>query len=196
MSENTNVDVENLTPEQLAAIEESEDFITSFKEEDYDDPDKVEELRKHVENSKTTIHQKRHFRDKVKTLEAKLTEKDTKPKDEETPKPKPEAKDDKGSVKVIDPTEILDFRLNNPSLSKESIGEITRLAGALGVSMEEMAGSETGKAVITRIESKNDNSESSIAPSRKGGSGIEKRDWSTASPSEIEAQRNAILQGQ
>lgn len=205
MSEQDNnngaIDVEKLTPEQIAAIDASDEFIVNFKEEDYDDPDKVEELRKHVENSKTTIHQKRHFRDKATKLEADLVEagkagKAGKPPVKKDDKPGNDGKADDGAAKVVDPTQIVNFRLDNPSYSKEVITEITRLAGAFGVSMEEVAASETGKAVIKSIESRNDNADATLPPSRKAGTGIEKRDWSNATPAEIEAQRNLILTGQ
>lgn len=62
--------------------------------------------------------------------------------------------------------------------------------------MEEAAGTETGKAVIKSLENKEANADASIPPSRKSGTGLEKRDWSNATPAEIEAQRNKILTGQ
>lgn len=201
MSEQDNnngaIDVEKLTPEQIAAIDASDEFIVNFKEEDYDDPDKVEELRKHVENSKTTIHQKRHFRDKALKLEDQIKTGSGKPAEKkEEKKPDNNGQPADGAAKVVDPTQIVNFRLDNPSYSKEVISEITRLAGAFGVSMEEVAASETGKAVIKNIESRNDNADATLPPARRAGTGIEKRDWSNATPAEIEAQRNLILTGQ
>lgn len=202
MSEQDNnngaIDVEKLTPEQIAAIDASDEFIVNFKEEDYDDPDKVEELRKHVENSKTTIHQKRHFRDKATKLEEQLKGDGSgkPPVKKEEKKPENNGKPEDGAAKVVDPTQIVNFRLDHPEYSKDIVAEITRLAGAFGVSMEEVAASETGKAVIKNIESRNDNADAALPPSRKAGTGIEKRDWSNATPAEIEAQRNLILTGQ
>lgn len=194
------VDVENLSAEAIAEIEASDKFIIDFKDEDYNDPDKVEELRKHMEISKTTIHQKRHFRDKVTKLEEQLKGNGEggsgKPKVEE--KKPTEKKDGQDNEKKtgVDPLQVVTFRQDNPSYTKEMVAEISKLAGAFGVSMDEAAGSETGKAVIKNLENKNNNSNASLPPSKKAASGLEKRDWSNASPAEIEAQRNKILNGQ
>lgn len=184
-----NIDVEKLTAEQIEEIEASDKFIVEFTEDDYNDPDKVEELRKHMERSKTSIHQKRHFRDKAGRLEKELATKVPGKKENENP-PAPKAEDKKS---VVEPYQIVTFRQDNPSMSKETVAEISKLAGAFGISMEEAAASETGKAVIKTLENKESNADASIAPSRKTGAGLEKKDWSTASPAEMEAQRNRIL---
>ncbi len=195
MTENNNgaVDVENLSAEQIAEIEASDEFIVNFKDEDYDDPDKVEELRKHVANSKTTINQKRHFRDKVTKLEDQLkgdgSGKPPVKKEEKPDNGKPPVTEQKG----VDPVQIVTFRQDNPSLSKATVAEISRIAGAFGISMEEAAGTETGKAVIKNLENKESNADASLPPSRKSGTGLEKKDWSNASPAEIDAQRRKIM---
>lgn len=195
MTENNNgaVDVENLSAEQIAEIEASDEFIVNFKDEDYDDPDKVEELRKHVANSKTTINQKRHFRDKVTKLEETIKNGSGKPpvkKEGEADNGKPPVTE---ANKGVDPVQVVTFRQDNPSLSKTTVAEITRIAGAFGISMEEAAASETGKAVIKNLENKESNADASLPPSRKAGTGLEKKDWSNASPAEIDAQRRKIM---
>lgn len=53
MNENNNggagddgkIDVANLTAEQIAEIDKAEEFILGFKDEDYNDPDKLDELK-------------------------------------------------------------------------------------------------------------------------------------------------------
>lgn len=194
-NKNGAIDVENLSTEQIAAIEASDEFIVNFKEEDYDDPDKVEELRKHMEVSKTTIHQKRHFRDKVTKLEDQIKTGSGKPPVKKEEKPGNDGKPDNGGNKGVDPVQVVGFRQDNPSLSKAVVAEITRIAGAFGISMEEAAASETGKAVIKTMGNVESNLDSSVAPSRKTGTGLEKKDWSNASQAEIEAQRHKVMTG-
>lgn len=197
MNENNNggagddgkIDVANLTAEQIAEIDKAEEFILGFKDEDYNDPDKLDELKEAQKKAITTIHQKRHFREKVTELEGKL-----KPAAPGKPAATaPAATDDK---KGVEPYQIVTFRQDNPTYAKATVEEITRIAGAFGISMEEAAASETGKAVIKSLENKESNLDAGIAPSRKSGTGLEKRDWSNATPAEMEAQRNKILTGQ
>lgn len=201
MTEDTQVNVENLTPEQIADVEAAEKFILEFKDEDYEDPEKIEELKKAHKQAQTTIHQKVHFRDKAKKLEDALSANNIDPA---TGKPKVAAPatttttttKKEEAPKGVDPLQVVTFRQDNPSLSKEVVAEIARIAGAFGISMEEAAGTETGKAVIKTLGNKESNADASLPPSRKSGTGLEKKDWSTASPAEIEAKRNQILTGQ
>lgn len=183
------IDVTNLTADQIAEIEKAEEFILGFKDEDYNDPDKLEELKQAQKKAVTTIHQKRHFRDKVTELEGKL-------KPEKPGKPAVAAPADDGAKKGVDPVQVVTFRQDNPSYAKATVEEITRIAGAFGVSMEEAAATETGKAVIKSLENKEANADASIAPSRKSGTGLEKRDWSNATPAEMDAERHRILTSQ
>ncbi len=179
----------NLSAEELAALEESEKFIEGFKEEDLDDPDKSEELKKHLKNAKTTINQKRHFREKVTTLEKQIQDGTKKP---DVPA-KPKDGDDK---KSIDPTIALEFRQDHPELSKEVAKEIVEHAKAYGITPEEALAKPVMQSYVKSTQKKEDIEDASIGEGKKGGaSEIAKRDWSTASEAEIIAQRNKIQNG-
>lgn len=203
MNENNNggqgdVDLSKLTEDQIKEIDAAEDFILGFKDEDYNDPDKVEELKQAQEKAKTTIHQKRHFREKATKLEGVLGENNIDPT---TGKPKVAVKKDGDGKPVaaaeapkgVDPVQVLSFRQDNPTYSKEVVAEISRIAGAFGVSMEEAAVSPTGKAVITTMTNTQSNADAGIEPTRKAGAGLEKKDWSNASPAEMDLQRRRIM---
>lgn len=185
------INVEDLTQEQLAEIEESEKFILDFKDEDYDDPDKVEELKKHHARAKTTIHQKRHFRDKVGTL---TTEIETLKKG-----PKPAAKKPEGGAPEagasIDATVALEFRQDHPELSKEVAKEVVAHAKAYNITPEEALAKPFMQAYIKSLNKEEDIDEASPASKNRGGagSGIEKKDWSNASQAEIEEQRRKMM---
>lgn len=180
-----------MSQEELAEITASEDFILGFKEEDYDDPDKLAELKQHQEKLKTTVHQKRHYRDKVK----ELSEKKPEPKPEEK---KPEKKESKkeDTPKGIDPIVAVEFRQDHPELSKEVAKEILEHSIAYGISPEEALKKPIIQKFIKDSQTKEDVEDAAIQPGNRSGSGIEKKDWSGASQAEIEAARNKILNGQ
>ena len=180
----------NLSAEELAALEESEKFIEGFKEEDLNDPDKSEELAKHLKNAKTTINQKRHFRDKVTTLEKQIQDGTKKPDVPAKPK---DGEDKKG----LDPTIALEFRQDHPELSKEVAKEICEHAKAYGITPEEALAKPVMQSYVKSTQKKDDIEDASIGEGKKGSvSEIAKRDWSTASEAEIVAQRNKIQNGQ
>lgn len=180
--------LENLTDDQIKEIEASEEFILNFKDEDYDDPDKAAELRQHLEKARTTIHQKRHFREKATKLEEQL--KAGKPAPAKPAAPEKKEGDEK---KGVDPVIALTFRQDHPELSKEVAAEVIRHASAYGVTPDEALESPIIKTFIKNSQNKEDVEDASVAPSRKSSTGIEKRDWSNASPAEIEAQRRKIM---
>lgn len=183
------INVENLTAEQLAEIEESEKFILDFKDEDLNDPDKSEELKKHLDRTKTTIHQKKHFREKVTNLEKEL-EPFKKPK---APEKKPDQNNQPG--KEDDRTLAVEFRQDHPELSREVALEVIAHAKAYGITPEEALAKPVIKSYIKSVQKDEDIDEGSPQPKGGGGSitGIEKRDWSNATEAEIQAQRNKIL---
>jgi hypothetical protein len=189
---------EQMTPEELKTLTDSEEFIVNFKEEDYEDPDKVEELRKRLQDSKTTIHQKRHYRDKVKELDIKVKELgDSKPP-EKKPENKPSDKEgkDKGETEnIVDPYKALEFRQDHPELSKEAAKEVLDYAGAKKISPEEALKKPVIQQYIKSLNDKEDIEGAQIPPKNKGASGAEKKDWSTASQAEIEAHRNKVSRG-
>lgn len=199
MNENNNggeVDLSKLSSEELEAVENAEKFILDFKEEDYNDPDKVEQLKEAHEKAKISIHQKRHFREKSTKLEGEVETL----KKGGTPGKTTTGNENAGGTKKDDTTpksvsevQIVSFRQDNPTLSKEVVNEIARLAGALGATMEEVAASPTGKAVIGSMTNKENNAAATVESSRQTGAGLEKKDWSNASPAEMEQKRREIM---
>lgn len=183
------INVENLTAEQLAEIEESEKFILDFKDEDLNDPDKSEELKKHLDRTKTTIHQKKHFRDKVANLEKELEP------FKKAPKPNQEKKPDQNNdSKEDDRTLAVEFRQDHPELPREVALEVIAHAKAYGITPEEALAKPVIQSYIKSTQKQEDVDEGSPKPKGGGsGSGIEKKDWSNASEAEIEAQRRKIM---
>lgn len=184
------INVENLTAEQLAEVEESEKFILDFKDEDLDDPEKSAELKKHLDRAKTTIHQKKHFRAKVSTLEKELEPFKKTPSKKEEKQP-----DQKNNDAGNDTLTLVTFRQDHPELSKEVASEIVAHAKAYGITAEEAFVKPVIQSYIKSTQKQEDVDEGSPAPKGGGGNGtgIEKRDWSNASEAEVEAQRKRIL---
>jgi hypothetical protein len=178
-----------MSPEELAEITASEDFILGFKEEDYDDPDKLAELKQHQEKLKTTVHQKRHYRDKYQEA--------IKPPEKKPEEKKPEKKEVSTTPekKGIERTDLVEFRQDHPELSKEVAKEVAEHATAYGISLEEALKKPIIQKYIQDQNTKNDVEDAGITPGNRAGSGLEKKDWSSASEAEITAARNKILQG-
>jgi len=180
---------EEMTPEELQKQQENEDFLLALTDEDLTDPDKVEEINKRLADAKTTIHQKRHFREKLKAVETPAPEK----KEEKKPVKDAPAND----TSKVDAIVGIEFRQDHPELTKDVVKEILKYAGNSGITPEEALSSPIIQNYIKSEQTKEDVDGASIAPGTKGtGSGIEKKDWSTASQADIEKQRNKILNGQ
>lgn len=193
MTEQQTVDVSTLTPEQIQEIEQSEEFVLNFKDDDFNDPDKSEELKKHLAQTRTTIHQKRHFRDKVKELETKVAPAGTPAPAAPTKTQEQQAAAD--ANKGVDPNLALTFRVDHPELPKEAAEEIIRHAGAYGVTPEQAMESPVIKSYLSTVKIKNEVEDASVTPGTQSATGLEKRDWSNASPQEIAAERNRIITG-
>lgn len=190
---------DQMTEDELKALQESEEFISNFKEEDFEDPDKAEEIRKRLKDAQTTIHQKRHYRDKVKELSTELEglKKPGEKKPENPPKPSEEAgKEKKGETEgQVDPFVALEFRQDHPELSKDAVKEVLDYAGVKKITPEEALKKPVIQQFIKSLQTEEDVEDASIAPGNRGSSGAEKKDWSNASQKEIEAQRNRIQYG-
>lgn len=184
------VSEDQMTPEQQKEITESEDFVLRFKSEDYEDPDKVEELKKHQERLKTTIHQKRHYRTKFQEATKKNNETDP-----EVPPTKPGEKKPKDDVVVENSNAIIEFRQDHPELSKAIVKEIFDHATVKKITAEEAFKLPLIQRLIKDSQSKDDVEDASVTPVRKAGSGIEKKNWDNASESEIIAERNKMMGG-
>lgn len=183
-----------LSPEELTAQTENEDFILNFSEEDSQDPDKVEKLNELLKDAKTTIHQKRHYRSKF--------EEATKPP--ETPEvPKPEVPKTPETPAVpatpvtpedgVDPVKKITFRQDHPELPKEVAEQIFAHADAYKIDPEEALKSDLIQNYIENTKNSADVVDASIPPGGAPGSEVGKKDWSTASQTDVEAQRNKIL---
>lgn len=193
-----NVKLEDqMTDDERKALQESEDFITNFKEEDFQDPDKTEELRKRLADAKTTVHQKRHYRDKVTELSGKLDQatKDKKP-EEKKPENKDDKKDQPAAPAAVDPLVAITFRQDHPELSKAVAQEILDHARAYNITPEDALKKPIVKQFIKDNNTKEDVDDATIVPGNRSGTGDQKKDWSNASEREIQAERQRIMQGQ
>lgn len=176
---------EEMTEEELQALKESEDFIANFKDEDLEDPVKSAELAEKLKSAKTTIAQKRHYRDKVQEL-TKVTP-PTKPA--VTPPVKP-ADDGK---KEISAAERVEFRQDHPELSREVVKAISEHAVAYGKTLEEAFKMPIIQKYIRDVQDAEDVEGASVQPTRRPASGVADKDWSTASKEDMDKQRLAIL---
>lgn len=182
---------EEMAPEDLKILQESEEFIENFKDEDFEDPDKAEEIRKRLKDAQTTIHQKRHYRDKVKDL-AKELETLKKPPEEKKPEKKEEKKEGSDSVHV-DPIVALTFRQDHPEVPRAVVQEILDYAGVKQITPEEALKKSFIQTMIKEEKTKEDAEDAGISPTRKGAPEGGKKDWSNASEADVRAQRNKIL---
>ena len=188
---------EEMTAEELAALTADEDFIANFKDEDKSDPEKVTKLNEAIlRSAQTTVHQKRHYREALKkakegpkpgTPEA-APEGATGPTGATGPAPKEE-------VKGIDPVVALTFRQDHPELSKEAAKVVLEHAAKTGDDPEEALKSPMVKSYLKSLVDAADLEGASPAPSNRSGSGIADKDWSTATPEEIAAERNRVMMG-
>ena len=181
-----------MSAEDLQALKENEEFLLNVKDEDFEDPDKVTEITKRLKDAQTTIHQKRHYREKVVELNEKLKTPPA-PKPPETKAPEKKADE---APKGVDPVKALEFRQDHPELSKDVAKEILEGALAYGITPEEYLKKPMVQKYVQDQKTKEDVEDGSIAPGNRSGSEAEKKDWSSASQKDIEAERNRILQGQ
>lgn len=181
---------EEMTEDELTALHADEDFIVNFSEADKEDPDKVAQLNEAIlRSAQTTVHQKRHYRTKLG--EAKPADPAT-PATPAAPAPKP-TEQEKKDEKKVDPQVATDFRLDHPELSKDQQLKVIAHAGAYGTTPEEALKDPMIVGYIKGSQTAEDVEDASVAPSRKASSDIADKDWSNASPAEMEAQRNKML---
>lgn len=175
---------EDLTPEELAVQQGNEDFILNFKDEDLEDEDKAAKLEEALKNAKTTVAQKRHYREKFAAA--------TKSKAPE----KPGAAAAPNSTPSDDTKElILELRQDNPWLSKESAAEVVRLSKVNNETIEETLKRPYVASWLEKEKNSKDIDDASVAPSRNGGggNGAGSRDWSNATPEEMDKERARIM---
>jgi len=184
---------DQMTPEELQAQTEAEDFVVGFKDEDYEDPDKVEKLKGAQKLLATTIHQKRHYRGKVEELSKPATP--AKPEEKKPETPATPTTPGGETTNQVDPYKVVTFRQDHPELSRDVVKEIVEYAGSLKIDPEEALAKPLVQSMIKNAQTAEDVADASTAPEYRGTSGTEKRDWSTATPQEVEAQRNKIMYG-
>jgi len=171
---------ENMTKEELEALHADEDFIANFSEEDKQNPEKVTELNEAIlRSAQTTVHQKRHYRGKA---ESAPTPPDQKPTVQE-----------KKDEKKVDPQIATDFRIDHPELTKEQQLKVIAHAGAYGTLPEDALKDPMIQSYIKSSQTTDDVEDASMAPGGHSQGAIADKDWSNATPAEIEAERNKML---
>lgn len=181
---------EEMTEDELKVLHEAEDFISNFDPADLADPEKAAELEEKLKSAKTTVAQKRHYRDQVTKL--KGTPAPTAPTGPTAPAaPAPEKKTEE--VKGIDPNVATEFRLDHPELSKEQAKKILQHAAAYQITPEEALKDPLMVQYVQSTTNNEDAEDASPAPANQPGGSIAERDWSNATPKEMEAARNKML---
>jgi len=171
-----------MTTEQLTALTEAEDFIANFKDEDLVDPVKSAELAEKLKSAKTTIAQKRHYRDKLAEATKVVPPVVTPPKPADT-----------AEKKEIPSADRVEFRQDHPEFSKEVVKVIADHATAYGVTLDEALKNPVIQKYVKDVAVAEDVEDASVTPARHPGGNTADRDWSSASPAEMEAARNKML---
>ena len=178
---------ENMTKEELEALHADEDFIANFSEEDKQNPEKVTELNEAIlRSAQTTVHQKRHYRGKAESSGKPAAAAPT------TPDQKPTVQEKKDEKKV-DPQIATDFRIDHPELTKEQQLKVIAHAGAYGTLPEDALKDPMIQSYIKSSQTADDVEDASMAPGGHSQGAIADKDWSNATPAEIEAERNKML---
>lgn len=166
------------TPEQL----EAEKFITNFKDEDYDDPDAVDQLKAAQKAVKTTIAQKNHWRNKAADL--------AKPKSPEaapvTPVPPTNIQSNELVQKVA-------FKQDHPDLPKEAVDELFVYAKAHNMDPEKAMERPMVKSFIKTITDNADISDATPKPSGSSKVTIPTDDWKNMPRKEFLQKRDQIM---
>lgn len=165
-----------------------EDFLLDFKNEDIEDDGKRDQLVEALKNAKTTIAQKRHFREKLRNYEKQEAEKTPVKPGKATPA---QEVDNSGQL-------VLELRQDNPWMSKDAAKEVVRLAKVYGESLSKTVRRPMVADWLKKEKNSRSAEEASIAPKNKGGgsapaapSSIAERDWSKASFEELQAAEKA-----
>lgn len=183
---------EEMNEEELDALHASEKFIEEFDPEKLGDLDdeQLTELKKQLGSAKTTIAQKRHYRTKLVELEKGGNGKPLEKKEE---KPAAPAAKKEEETRGVDPQVATEFRLDHPEYSKDVAKKILEHAGAYNISPEEATKDPLMQAFIKGANATEDAEGASVTPSQTSGGAVAERDWSNASPQEMEEARNKIL---
>lgn len=172
---------EDMTEEELKELNDAEEFISKFSEEDFQDTEKVEKLEAALKSAKTTVAQKKHFRELLK-----------KAKDEN---PEATVTTEKKEIKVegIDPAVSTEFRLDHPELSKVQAKKVLEHAGAYKIDPEMALADPLMQKYIEGTNTREDVDDASPTPAVTGGGEIGTKDWSKATQAEMDAQRNKMM---
>ena len=178
-----------MTEDQLKELHAAEDFIAAFDPKDLADPDKAAELEAKLATAKTTVAQKRHYRDKFNEL-SNAGKGATGATGPAAPAPTAQEKKDE---KKVDPQLATDFRIDHPELTKAQQLKVIAHAGAYGMTPEEALKDDMIQAYIKNTTTADDVDDASPAPARRAGGTIADKDWSNATPAEMDAARNKML---
>lgn len=179
---------EEMTTDELKALHDAEDFIINFKEEDKEDPEKVERLDQALKNAKTTIHQKNHYRAKYTEATKKAGEAAASATPVAPAKPADESK-----RKELDAIAVLTFKQDHPELTREQANEILEHASAYGISAEKALEKPMIKKWIKDSNNSSDVEDGTPQPARRAGGSIAEKDWTNASKEEMDAARARIM---
>lgn len=179
MSEDLKTEDE-MSEDERNALQADEDFILNFKQEDYDDPEKAKKLDEALANAKTTIHQKRHYRERYQELKGKTPPENKKPEEVKAPAT--------GEFEIAKADQI-EFRQDHPELPKEVIKEIVEYATAMRITLDAAMEKETIKTLVRSKRDRAEIEDAGLHPQRKASGGVAEKDWSNATQQEIAAER-------
>ncbi len=182
---------EEMTPEELTQLEADEKFILEFKDEDLDNDEKKEQLQKALNNTKSTIAQKKHYRTKFQDLEKQVGQHangDGKKKEE---KAAPNAADLAEKEETNKRIAISDLRLDG--FNRDQAVKVYEAAKSMGTSVDKFMQSEVGKAFLEKVKDQGDVEGASFTPkNRTNTPASDKIDWAKATPEQIKAHRTKV----
>lgn len=183
---------EEMTDEEREAQKANEDFILNFKDEDMEDDDQRAQLAEALKNARTTVHQKRHYRQKLADYEKKNPS-------AAAPAQKPsEVKGGSKSQEVDNSRElVIELRQDNPWMTKEVAQKIVKQAKANNETIAKTVQDPMVMDWLKKEKAKAQAQDASVAPEQKGapsgGDGIADRDWSKASFEETLKQHQKMM---
>lgn len=183
---------EEMTDEEREAQKANEDFILNFKDEDMEDDDQRAQLAEALKNARTTVHQKRHYRQKLADYEKKNVTVATLAQ-----KPS-EVKGTSKSQEVDNSRElVIELRQDNPWMTKEVAQKIVKQAKVNNETIAKTVQDPMVMDWLKKEKAKVQAQDASVAPEQKGapsgGDGIADRDWSNASFDETLKQHQKMM---
>lgn len=167
-------------------LADAEKFILEFKDEDWQDENKVTQLQDAHKLAKTSINQKYHWRTKAQTLEKGSKQPSGKENNNAA------SQDQAASRGQDDTVSKVAFRQDHPDVPKEVVQEIFLRAKATGEDPEVILEKPMVQSYIKSLKDKDEALKASPKPSKAEKMSIPNIDWKNASSEDVNKTRDAI----